>query len=120
MKNLLPLVFAGCSVLPVLFRRQLRLIITMDGITHTTTEAITTDITTEGITTDIIITGILSEPELGRRRQWACRLLSLLVNGLLGRRANRSLWGERLNGQVGMQLLQRPRRPARRFHSGRK
>src|SRR5205814_8889298 len=26
---------------------------------------------------------LLSEPELGRRRQWACRLLSLLVNGLL-------------------------------------
>jgi hypothetical protein len=33
--------------LPVLFRRQLRLIIT---------EAVTTDITTEGITTDITIT----------------------------------------------------------------
>ena len=44
-------------MLPVLFRRQLRLIITMDGITHITTEAITTDITTEGITTDIAITG---------------------------------------------------------------
>jgi hypothetical protein len=34
-------------VLPVLFRRKLRLILTVDGIT---------DITTEGITTDIIIT----------------------------------------------------------------
>ena len=29
----------------------------MDGITHITTEAITTDITTEGIITDITITG---------------------------------------------------------------
>ena len=36
------------SVLPVLLRRQLRLIITMDGIT---------DIITEGITTGITITG---------------------------------------------------------------
>ena len=35
-------------MLPVLFRRQLRLIIT---------EAVTTDIPTEGITTDITITG---------------------------------------------------------------
>ncbi len=35
-------------MLPVLFRRQLRRIITMDGIT---------DIITEGITTDINITG---------------------------------------------------------------
>ena len=46
-----------CSVLPALFRRQLRLIITMDGITHITTEAITTNTTTEGIITDIIIAG---------------------------------------------------------------
>jgi hypothetical protein len=44
-------------VLPVLFRRQLRLIIAVDGITHIPTEAITTDIITEGITTDITITG---------------------------------------------------------------
>jgi len=36
------------SVLPVLFRRQLRLIITLDGII---------DIIIEGITTDITITG---------------------------------------------------------------
>ena len=36
-------------MLPVLFRRQLRLIITVDDIT---------DITTEGITTDTTITGI--------------------------------------------------------------
>jgi hypothetical protein len=36
-------------VLPVLFRHQLRLIITVDGIT---------DIVTEGITTDITITRI--------------------------------------------------------------
>ena len=33
-------------MLPVLFRRQLRLIITVDGITDITTEGITTDITT--------------------------------------------------------------------------
>ena len=44
-------------MLPVLFRRQLRLIITV---------AITTDITTGGITTDITITGatIGTEPGL--------------------------------------------------------
>jgi hypothetical protein len=41
-------------VLPVLFRRELRLIITMDGITGITTEGITTDIT---ITTITIGTG---------------------------------------------------------------
>ena len=44
-------------MLPALFRRQLRLIITMDGITHITTGAITTHITTEAIITDIIIAG---------------------------------------------------------------
>ena len=44
-------------MLPALFRRQLRLIITVDGITHITTEAITTHTTTEGITTDIAIAG---------------------------------------------------------------
>jgi hypothetical protein len=44
-------------VLPALFRRQLRLIITVDGITHIATEAITTNITTEGVTTDINIVG---------------------------------------------------------------
>jgi hypothetical protein len=43
------------SVLPVLFRRKLRLIITMDGITDITTEGITTDIT---ITTTTIGTGL--------------------------------------------------------------
>ena len=42
-------------MLPALFRRQLWLIITMDGIIHITIEAITTHITTEGITTDIAI-----------------------------------------------------------------
>ena len=44
-------------MLPALFRRQLRLIITVDGIIHITIEAITTHITTEGITTDIAIAG---------------------------------------------------------------
>ena len=44
-------------MLPALFRRQLRLIITMDGIIHITIEAITTHITTEGITTHIAIAG---------------------------------------------------------------
>ena len=44
-----------CSVLPASFPRQLPLIITMDGITHITIEAITTHITTEGITTDIAL-----------------------------------------------------------------
>ena len=42
-------------MLPALFRRQLRLIITVEGITHITIEAITTHITTEGITTHIAI-----------------------------------------------------------------
>jgi hypothetical protein len=42
-------------VLPVLFRRKLRLIITVDGITDITTEGITTDIT---ITTITIGTGL--------------------------------------------------------------
>ena len=44
-------------MLPALFRRQLRLIITVEGITHITIEAITTHITTEDITTDIAIAG---------------------------------------------------------------
>ena len=39
-------------MLPVLFRRQLRLIITVDGITDIVTEGITTDITTTGTTID--------------------------------------------------------------------
>ena len=42
-------------MLPVLFRRKLRLIITVDGITDITTEGITTDIT---ITTTTIGTGL--------------------------------------------------------------
>jgi ketopantoate hydroxymethyltransferase len=42
--------------LSVLFRRKLRLTITVGGITHITTEAITTDIGTKGITTDTTIT----------------------------------------------------------------
>jgi hypothetical protein len=45
-----------CSVLPVLFRRKLRLITTVDD---------TTDIPTEGITTDIIITGTTIGTGLG-------------------------------------------------------
>jgi hypothetical protein len=44
-------------VLPVFFRRQLRLIITEDAITHITTGAITTPITIMGITTHITIGG---------------------------------------------------------------
>ena len=43
-------------MLPVLFRRKLRLIITVDGIT---------DIVTEGITTDITITTITIDTGLG-------------------------------------------------------
>jgi hypothetical protein len=39
-------------VLPVLFRRLLRLIITVDGTTDIVTEGITTDITTTGTTID--------------------------------------------------------------------
>jgi hypothetical protein len=39
-----------CSLLPVLFRRQPRLIVTMDGITRITTEAITTHIAITGTT----------------------------------------------------------------------
>jgi hypothetical protein len=54
-------------VLPVFFRRQLRLIITEDAITHITTGAITTPITTMGTTTDITIGGttIGTGPGLG-------------------------------------------------------
>ena len=55
----------SCSVLPVSFQRQLRLIVTMDGITHITTEAITTDIATKGITTGITIVGITIGTALG-------------------------------------------------------
>ena len=40
-------------MLPVLFRRQLRLIIMVDGTTDIVTEGITTDITTTGTTIDI-------------------------------------------------------------------
>ena len=43
--------------MPVLFRRLLRLIVTMDGIIHIPTEAITTDIATKGITTGITMAG---------------------------------------------------------------
>jgi hypothetical protein len=39
-------------VLPALFRRQLPLIITVDGITDIVTEGITTDITITGTTID--------------------------------------------------------------------
>ena len=58
----------SCSVLPVFFRRQLRLIITEDAITHITTEAITTPITIMGITTDITIGGTTIGTEPGRVR----------------------------------------------------
>jgi hypothetical protein len=44
-------------VLPVFFRRELRLIITEDAITHITTEAIIIPITMVGITTDTTIGG---------------------------------------------------------------
>jgi hypothetical protein len=50
------------SVLPVLFRRKLRLILTMDGITDITTEGITTDIT---ITTTTIGTGLGLSASMG-------------------------------------------------------
>jgi hypothetical protein len=45
-------------VLPALFRRQLRLIIIGDGITHITIGGITTHTSTEAITTNIAIAGI--------------------------------------------------------------
>jgi hypothetical protein len=51
-----------CSLLPALFRRQLRLIITMDGNTHITTEGITTDILIAGTT---IGTGTGSSASMG-------------------------------------------------------
>ena len=44
-------------MLPVLFPRQPRLIVTMDGIIHITTEAITTDIATKGIIISISTVG---------------------------------------------------------------
>jgi hypothetical protein len=49
-------------VLPVLFRRKLRLIITVDGITDITIEGITTDIT---ITTTTIGTGLGLSASMG-------------------------------------------------------
>ena len=52
-------------MLPALFRRKLRLIITVGGITHITTEAITTDIGTKGITTGITIAGTTIGTALG-------------------------------------------------------
>jgi hypothetical protein len=68
-----------CSVLPVLFRRQLRLIITMDGIIHITIEAITTNITTEGITIDIAIadTTIGTGPGLSARMGGAQGIIAI-------------------------------------------
>ena len=49
-------------MLPVLFRRKLRLIITVDGITGIVTEGITTDIT---ITTITIGTGLGLSASMG-------------------------------------------------------
>jgi homoserine kinase len=51
-------------VLPALFRRKRRLIITVDGITDIVTEGITTDIT---ITTITIGTGLGSSASMGVR-----------------------------------------------------
>jgi hypothetical protein len=63
------------SVLPVLFRRQLRLIITVDGIT---------DITTEGITIDITITGTTIGTGLGLSASMgAVQGIIAIGNGLL-------------------------------------
>ena len=52
-------------MLGVLFRHRLQLIITMDGITHIATEAITTAIATEATTTAITTTGIIIAIGLG-------------------------------------------------------
>ena len=76
MKNLLPLAFAVALVLPVLFRRRLRLIITVDATTDITTGATTTDTSTTGAT---IGTGDGLAPPLGAAgiiaigRRWMSR-----------------------------------------------
>jgi hypothetical protein len=52
-------------VLPVSFRRLLRLTVIMDAITHIPTEAITIDIGTKGIITSITIGGIITGTGVG-------------------------------------------------------
>jgi hypothetical protein len=61
-------------VLPVLFRRKLRLIITVDGIT---------DIVTEGITTDITITTTTIGTALGLSASTGVQGIIAIGNGLL-------------------------------------
>ena len=53
--------------MPVLFRRQLRLIITVDGITDITTEGITTDITITGTTIGTGLGGVQGIIAIGKR-----------------------------------------------------
>ena len=66
------------SVLPVLFRRKLRLIITMDGIT---------DIITEGITTDITITTITIGTGLGLSASTGGQGITAIGNRIIVRTA---------------------------------
>jgi len=66
-----------CSALPVLFRRKLRLIITVDGITHIATGAITTNIIMEDIITAITIAGATIGTVVGL-------LASMGVQGIIG------------------------------------
>ena len=61
-------------MLPVLFRRQLRLITTVDGIT---------DITTEGITTDIITTTTTIDTGLGLSASMAVQGIIAIGNRII-------------------------------------
>ncbi len=63
-------------MLPALFRRKLRLIITVDGIT---------DIVTEGITTDITITTITIGTGLGLSTSMDVRDITAIGNRIIVR-----------------------------------
>ena len=74
-------------MLPVLFRRLLRLIITVGGITHITTEAITTDIGTKGITTGITIAGTTIGTALGLSASMGVQGIIAIGNRIIVRTA---------------------------------
>jgi len=74
-------------VLPVLLRRKLRLIIIVGGITHITTEAITTDIVTKGITTGITIVGTTISTGLGLSASMGVQGIIAIGNRIIVRTA---------------------------------
>ena len=73
-------------MLPVLFRRKLRLIITMDGIT---------DIITEGITTGIIITTITIGTGLGLSASMGVQGIIAIGNRKCAPRSRLQMWRNR-------------------------